>query len=222
MTRYLFVFLLLVTLPSAAFATASSNGDYKLESAGALTEAGVSTAVRGVLAEKGLKVIDGNGKTHCEIWFRKEIPAVKAEVDGTNFAQLGEGNLIGVIHFPQAASDFRGQSVKAGYYTLRYGIIPVNGAHMGVSPTRDFLLLLAPGDDKEPNAKFKYEELIKLSNAASGANHVSPWSLTPVAAREGLPKLVKTEEEHVILEISLKTSSGAVTLGITLVGRTEG
>ncbi|HZS06269.1 MAG TPA: hypothetical protein VFD58_15615 [Blastocatellia bacterium] len=224
MFRHLTAFILLFVFVSSVPArdtAGSSNGDYKIESTGALTATSVAEAVRGALQDKGLKVADG-GKTLCEIWFRKEIATAKTEVDGANFAQLQDGSLMGVINFPAGASDYRGQAIKAGYYTLRYAVMPVNGAHLGVSPTRDFMLLCPVSDDKDPNVQIKGDALIKLSIAASGSGHVSPWSIVSVTSKDGLPKIVKNEEEHVILEVSLNTKSGALPLGLTIVGKTEG
>ncbi len=225
MIRYLLTFILLFMLVSLAPANAaviSNDSGYKVESIGALKEAGVAEAVRGVLEDKGLRVIDAKGQPLCEIWFRKEIVTTKAEVEGANFAQLQDGSLIAVINFPAATSDYRGQGIKAGWYTLRYAVMPVNGSHLGVSPSRDFVLLCSVSDDKDPNVQIKGEALIKLSIVASGSGHVSPWSIVSASSKDGFPKIVKTEEEHYILEISLKTKSGELPIGITIVGKTEG
>jgi hypothetical protein len=37
-----------------------------------------------------------------------------------------------------------------------------------------------------------------------------------------LPKIVKNEHEHVILETKLKTKSGSIAIGLIVIGRTEG
>jgi hypothetical protein len=197
-------------------------GDPKVEPIGALTASNVSEAVRGALEAKGLRVIGEDGKPVCEVWFRKEIPTAKAEIPGANFGQIPEGTLVGVINFPSGAGDFRGQGIKAGYYTLRYALILEDGNHLGVSPARDFFLLGAAAEDKDPNAQLKPEEMIKLSRAAAGTGHPSPWCLVPATSRDGLPKIVKNEHEHVILETKLKTRSGELPIGLIVVGKTEG
>ena len=189
----------------------------KVESIGALTEGSISNPIKGEVEEKGSRIIADDGKIIAELWPAKKVEAVGKEVMGANFGNITEGSLLGVIHFPTNTSDYRGQAVNAGYYTMRYALILENGAHLGVSPTRDFVLLCAPSDDKDPKA-LPQPELIKLSMKASGSGHVSPWSIVPTTAKEGLPKAVKTEEGHVVLDLKIS----GIALGLTLIGKTEG
>ncbi len=187
-----------------------------------MTEAKVAEAVRGAVSEKGLRVTDDKGKTVCEVWFRKELPTGKGEVPGASFGQIPEGTFVGVINFPANTTDFRGQGVKAGWYTLRYALILQDGNHLGVSPSRDFCLIAPAAEDKDPNATMKMEELLKLSRAASGSGHPSVWSLVAAESDKDLPKLVKNEHEHVILETRVTTKSGPLAVGLVIIGRTEG
>ncbi len=210
MIRFFLVTIFLLLL-SPAFANA------KVEAIGALTEASVADPIKAAVEEKGWRVTGEDGKPIAELWFAKKVEASGKEVMGASFGNIPEGSLIGVIHFPSNTSDYRGQAVKAGFYTMRYALILVNGAHLGVSPTRDFVLLCAPSDDKDPQA-VPQPELIKLSMKASGSGHVSPWSIMPATATEGLPKIVKTEEGHVVLEVKVS----GMALGVTLIGKTEG
>lgn len=218
MVKQLFAFLLLLVFAPLAFAE-----DYKVESIGALKDPAVAEAVRGSLEEKGMRVADGKGKTICDIWFRKEVPVSKADIPGASFGQIAEGTLVGVINFPANTSDFRGQGIKAGWYTLRYALILQDGNHLGVSPARDFFLICPAADDKDPNAAMKMEEMLKLSRAAAGAGHPSPWYFgMATSADKELPKIVKNEHEHVILETKLNTKSGPISIGLIVIGRTEG
>jgi hypothetical protein len=207
---------LFVSLP-----TATANG-YKVESIPALTDAKVPESLRNALAGQGLRVLDEAGKPVCEIWFGKSVPTTKNEAAGASFGQIGEGAFVGVINFPSSASDFRGQGVKSGYYTLRYGLILQDGNHLGVSPARDFLLASPVAEDKDPAVQLKADDLFKLSRAASGTGHPSVWSLVQVSSSEGLPKTVKNEHEHVILETKIPTQSGDLAVGLIIVGKTEG
>ncbi len=191
--------------------------EIKVDSIGALAEASVSDPIKGAVEEKGWRVAGDDGKTIAELWLAKKVEASGKEVMGANYGNIPEGTLFGVIHFPANTSDYRGQAVKAGYYIMRYALILENGAHLGVSPTRDFILLSAPGDDKDAKA-VPPPELIKLSMKASGSGHVSPWSIVPTTTKEGFPKALKTEEGHVVLDIKI----GATALGLTLIGKTEG
>jgi hypothetical protein len=220
MTRQFFILLLLFAF--APVALVDKVDDYKVESIGALTEAKVPEAVRNTLDSKGLRVLDEKGKPVCEVWFSKAITTIKDESAGAVFGQIGEGTFVGIINFPSDGSDFRGQGIKAGYYTLRYGLILQDGNHLGVSPARDFLLACSVAEDKDPAARLKADELFKLSRSASGTGHPSVWSLVQASSSEGLPKTVKNEHEHVILETKIPTKSGDLTVGLIVVGKTEG
>lgn len=218
MVKQLFAFLMLLVFIPAALAE-----DYKVEPIPALKDAAVAEAVRGALEEKGLRVIDSKGKAVCDIWFRKEVPTSKADIPGASFGQIAEGTLVGVINFPANTSDFRGQGIKAGFYTLRYALILQDGNHLGVSAARDFFLICPAADDKDPNATMKMEDMLKLSRAAAGAGHPSPWFFgIATSADKELPKVVKNEHEHVILETKLTTKSGPISIGLIVIGRTEG
>src|SRR5262245_7228743 len=170
----LFITLAIISSDRAAAYRSDVNG-YKTESIGEMKEASVAEAVRGALESKGVKVINDKGKTVCEIWFNKEIPTSKTEVPGATFGQIPEGAFIGVINFPSNNSDFRGQGIKAGYYTMRFALILQDGNHLGVSPARDFFLLCPVGQDKDPSSQLKTEDLVKMSRDASGTGHPTVW-----------------------------------------------
>lgn len=218
MVKRLFAFLLLIALSPLVYAE-----NFKVEPIAALKDTTVNEATRGALDDKGLRVVDDKGKTVCDIWFRKEIPVGKEEIPGASFGQIAEGVLVGVVNFPSNTSDFRGQGIKAGWYTLRYALILQDGNHLGVSPARDFFLICPAADDKDPNSAMKMDEMLKLSRAAAGAGHPSPWYFGMATSSEKeLPKIVKNEHEHVILETTLKTKSGSIAIGLIVIGRTEG
>jgi len=218
MVKQLVAFLLLFAFAPLAFAQT-----YKVESIGALTESKVAEAARKSVDEKGLRVTDDKGKTVCELWLRKDVPTGKDDVAGAVFGQIPEGTFLGIINFPAGAQDFRGQGIKPGWYSLRYALILQDGNHLGVSAGRDFALLLPAADDKDPSAQMKVDEMLKLSRAASGSTHPSPWFLSAAtSADKELPKVVRNEHEHVILETKLTTKSGPLPIGMVIVGKTEG
>jgi len=212
----------LVLFASVPAAPAGSFDGYKVESIDALADAKVPDVIRKALDTKGLRLLNESGKQYCEIWFAKSISSTSAEVQGANYAQIAEGALIGVIKFASDAVDFRGQGLKAGFYTLRYGLILQDGNHLGVSDARDFLLASPVAEDKDPTVQLKTEDLYKLSRIASGTGHPSVWSLVPVSSDEGLPKTVKNEREHVILETKIHLKSGDLPIGLIVMGKTEG
>ena len=101
-------------------------------------------AYSAVIDSTGYRITGPSGPW-CEIWFRKAIPTGAAPTDAAIVLPFTQGTLLGVLRFPSAGYDRRGQPVKAGVYTLRYSLYPVDGAHQGVAPQRDFALLTAIG-----------------------------------------------------------------------------
>jgi hypothetical protein len=197
---------MIVPVVLLSLACAAQNG--KVESIGALTESAVPEAVRQSLEVKGYRLTLDDPKPICELWFRKNTPAqAKKDVEGVVYPQLAVSIFVGVLHFPQTATDFRGQQVHPGFYTLRYALIPDDGNHLGVSPNRDFLLLIPADSDTDPNATYKFPELIAMSAKTVGARHPSPLSLVP-ADKPSAGTIAKDDQDHWIFSAALKLTSG--------------
>jgi hypothetical protein len=163
---------LLVAGGSAAFA------QYKVTSGGA-PPAEVPAAYADLLAKDGVKVTSDAGATICEIWLRKDLPTGPASSEqNLSLPEVPHGSLMGVIHFVQRGADRRGQQIKPGYYGLRYSYFPADGAHMGASPQRDFLILTPLAADTDPKATPDFDALMALSKKATGTPHpgvLSVW-----------------------------------------------
>ena len=180
----------------------------KVETIAGPPEGNVPQAVKDALEAKGYRVTLDDGSVACEIWLRRAVPAqAKKDVAGAVYPQLAESTMLGVISFPHDATDYRGQMVKAGIYSLRYELIPNDGNHLGVSPNRDFALLVPLSSDSDPNATFKFEELVNLSRKTTGTRHPAPMNLPqPSGAAAGT--VAKDDEDHWILSAELKLASG--------------
>ena len=179
----------------------------RVESTEALTNGAVPEAVRRNLETKGYRLTLDDPKPACELWLRKGVPAQAKKDADVSYPQLAESTLVGVVHFPQTAADFRGQQVPAGFYTLRYALIPDDGNHLGVSPNRDFVLLIPAQSDPDPNATFKFQELVAMSAKTAGTRHPSPLSLPP-ADKALVGTVAKDDQDHWIFSAALKLASG--------------
>jgi len=196
--------LLFVSVASLALATQTG----KIEPIGAVTDSRVAEGVKKVLEPKGYRVSLDDGSVVCEIWLRNKIPAQpKKDSPGALYSQLAESALVGVIYFPQATTDYRGQNIPKGAYTLRYELIPNDGNHLGVAPNRDFVLLVPVASDDNPDATFKFDELVSMSRKATGTKHPGPLSL--VQPESGTAAAVsKDDEDHWIFSAGVKLASG--------------
>ena len=197
--------LLCLTIP---FALRVDGG--KVETIGAFADSGASDSLKKALEPKGNRVIV-DGKVLCEIWLRSDLPSGKNDAQGAAYTSLSDSALIAVITFPLQAIDFRKQVIKSGSYTVRYAVHPQDGDHLGISPIRDFLLLVPVALDQDPNAKYKFEELVALSKKTSGANHPSPLSLVSPDGISTWPSVFADEYEHLVFAAKIKTGAGGDT-----------
>jgi hypothetical protein len=179
----------------------------------------VSTGIREALDPAGFQVRVA-GKVIGEFWLRKKIPLKEfsATVLGVSFGRLGESTLMAVVRFPNGWSDYKGKPVPSGVYTLRYGIQPADGNHMGASIYRDFLLLLPASTDEDLNAFYSHDRLTSLSTETSGSSHPAVLSLFPVFDELTTPRLAKNELDQWVIEVSVESLSFA----LVVVGEGDG
>jgi len=196
-------------------------GQYKAANLGTLPD--VPNSLQGLLDPQGARVVDGQGSTVCEIWLRKSVPANPNPSSSSDvlYVTLAEGTFLGVLHFPAQGADFRGQAIKAGYYTLRYALIPQDGNHMGVNPYRDVVVLGPASADSTPETGLKFDGLVKLSRQASGTPHPALLVLGQVNG-DSFPSVVKDDQGHWNLQVKLHGQGGDVPAAITVVGKWEG
>jgi hypothetical protein len=204
--------LMLVTTTPEFYPSATGNrvppANGKIEMIGPLSDAAASEALRGVLEPKGYRITLADGSAWCDIWLRASLPVVKEGPAGATYSGISESALVGVITFAKQATDFRGQALKPGPFTLRYALHPVDGNHMGISPIRDFLLMMPVADDKDPNTVFKFEELVKASSKSSSTNHASALSLVSPSEVKSYPSVFENEVDHVVFATKIKNASG--------------
>jgi hypothetical protein len=200
MRRFAFVCLLL----SGCFSFGQTG---KVEPLALPANAAISQNLKNALATAGNHLVQSNGEVLCDIWTRKDLSTqAKKGVPDVIYPELAESTLVAVISFPKPGSDYRGQAIPAGYYTLRYELIPDDGNHLGVAPNRDFVLLIPVENDPDPNASFKFDELVNLSRKATGTHHPGPLSLVQPSSATGLSK---DDEDHWIFTTSLKLQNGS-------------
>lgn len=198
-----------------ALAAACAFGQYKLEPAGA-PPSEASQAIRDALQKDGAKITGPNGAV-CEIWLRTSAPSAANSEQNVSFSKLPHGTLLGVIHFPTKGTDRRGQTIQPGVYTLRLSFYPVDGAHQGVAPSRDFLLMSPASSDTDLNATPKYEALIDMSRKASGTRHPAVLNTWKPDSAEAAPALKQEGEDWV-----LYSTVGDRPIAIIVVGTYQG
>jgi hypothetical protein len=157
------------------------------------------------LAPGGVRAT-ANGAT-ITFWWVADLP-------GATWAEVPEGTLVGAVKLEADGRDIRGRVLKAGVYTLRYGVQPVTDDHFGVSPFRNFLLLSTAANDKDPAAR-DHDATVELSALTLGGKHPAVWSIDPAAAKDAPLSVYTTDLGHKSLIIEV----GKLKFGIVLIGR---
>jgi hypothetical protein len=216
--------LLTVGCVLASLATAvAAEDEFTLSKAGKLSD-GYGEKIAAALDPQGT-VIAGKDGPVCTIWLAKSLmvkPGFKPSL--TVKYPLAPGQLLGALQVQSGEfSDFRGQPVKAGLYTLRYGQQPQDGNHVGTSELSDFLLAVPAASDTDP-APVKVPALMKRSAKATGSNHPAIYSLLPPEEKSDETKLTHDAAKELwILNVTGKSESGAkVPLRLVVVGKSEG
>jgi hypothetical protein len=173
----------------------------------------LAPAVAAQLSPGGVRVTVGaNALT---FWFVKQLQETAA-----SWAEVKEGTLVGAVKIDKDFRDIRGRVVKAGTFTVRYGIQPANGDHLGVSPYRDFLLLSPVAIDTDP-APRGHDALVEVSKEAIGGSHPAVLSIDPPVSTAAPLAVTTTELGHKAITLEVPTAGGALRFGLVLIGKIE-
>jgi len=188
---------------------------YKVEATGEAPSE-VAAPIKELLAPAGHKVMTGDGKVWCEVWFVKAAPKGpdSTETD-LMWKTVPPGSVIGAIRWHEGGYDRRGQVLKPGVYTLRFSMFPLNGDHQGVAPNRDFLVMTPAADDQSAAEVPKFDELMKMSRKASGTPHPAVLAMYVVES-DFQPGLQNVGEDW-----NLFAKVGETPIGLTVVGKSE-
>ena len=175
----------------------------------------VPEATRELVAAEGVAVKSGDTVV-MRFWMRTApFEGDAASGFGVRFDNVPEGALLGVMEFVGKGSDFREQSVPAGVYTLRFGLHPEDGNHMGVAPSRDFGLLAPVEKDLEVKQNFDFDSIVELS-ADVGNPHPTVARLELPEGDQG-PHLWENDYEHWVLDVKVADT----VVGIVVDGHAE-
>ena len=201
--------------------------EYKVEPLQDASPVEVAPAVRAVLSPTGYRVVNGEGKLFAEIWMRAAVPAsgVPAGSQGAiQFPILSVSEVLGVVRYAGEGRDYRDQAIAKGVYTLRYGLQPVNGDHLGVSVCRDYVLLLRAAQDRDL-AQLATKPLQERSAEAAGSGHPAVLLMVAPPATASVPGLLHDEEKNTwtaVLPLALAVKGAAapskLAVGVVIVG----
>jgi hypothetical protein len=206
-----------VALTLLLLLAANAIGAPKVEIVGACTDSTVPASVKKALAPTGYRVTLDDGAP-LDVWPPAQVQTSDKPREDATYP-LALSVFLGVIHFARNARDARGNAISAGTYTLRYGLQPNDGNHLGTSATPDFLLLVPVAADTNPAQTYSFDQLVLLSQQVTGKRHPAPFNLVPADATQ-FPSATTDPEDHTILFFKVKTQSGDLPLGLVVKGTT--
>lgn len=215
--------LAICTLPLTTFAA-----DLKLATVEKLPE-GVPAMIAEQLAPTGYSVASDNGVV-CNVWLLKTV-AINAGFEPSLAVKypFSNGQLIGLIQIVQESqyTDFRGQELKPGVFTLRYGLQPEDGNHIGTSEVRDFLLAVPAAQDKSPAVLSDEFAFFNNSAKTAGTAHPAIFALQVNEKPSDKPTLEHQEAGELwILNLTASGLAGEkevkVPIKLVVVGISEG
>jgi hypothetical protein len=189
---------------------------------------GLAPSIASLVNPTGFRVQSAEGPV-CDVWLLKSValkPGFKQTLNVKYPFQTGE--LVGVLRVSDKVefSDFRGQPVKPGVYTLRYGQQPQDGNHIGTSDVYDFLVALPAATDTDPKLFLPPDRLHKASSKSVGTNHPAILSLLAVESPIAAATLTKEENDRWVLGVPVQGDDNGkkapVSLRVVVVGKVAG
>jgi hypothetical protein len=187
----------------------------------------IKEPIRKLLGDQSVQLLDSKGTALCQLWFRKEVPAeatAEQVKTGLTYREVKETTVLGAVKYLKGATDYRQQKIKAGVYTLRLGFQPMDGDHMGVSPTQEFCLLVSADKDEKADT-MEAKALQELSTKSIGTTHPAVLMLFPYEKPKSEPTLAKKENEHWVLNVKGEAKAAGkkteLGIGLTLIGHAD-
>lgn len=199
---------------------------YKVEELKQAPPSSIGPEIVKALNTQAYRIKNGEGKTFADIWLRKSVPATSRPAGAKGVIQfpfLQQSELLGVVELAVEGHDYRDQAIAKGTYTVRYGLQPINGDHLGVSPFRDYILLLPAAKDKTLEI-LPRKQLETSSAESAGSSHPAVLFLlaVPSAASTVKPSMIHDEAKNtwrlvVPLSVSVKGEAQPVNVPVSIV-----
>jgi len=220
--------VLFLTFASCALLLMGAGPAHQLEEVTELPE-GVPPEIAAQLDTDGYRITGPKGIL-CDLWFLKQVEIAADFEPKLNIKYpFASGQLVGLIRVEKKSryTDFRGQRIRSGLHTLRYGQQPEDGNHIGTSVIADYLLAVPAKNDTSTETISGAKKLTDQSAKAVRGTHPAIFSLMEVKTAAKQPTLEHDEEhEFWILNFAAKGSQNGKSVDVPIrmvtVGQAEG
>ncbi len=177
----------------------------------------VAAPLRALLSSNAHKATIGS--TILEFWWVSALP-VKGSGPAT-WSHVAEGALVGAVRVTGAFKEIRGKTIQPGVYTLRFGLQPQNGDHLGASPFREYLLM-SPASLDTDSKPLGFEGTVAISKQTIGTSHPAALSLDPPLSTAAVLASHTNDLDHKGVTFEVSTSpAGTLRFGLILIGLIE-
>jgi hypothetical protein len=150
------------------------------------------------------------GPATLDVWLVDKLEST----GGPGWSGVDSGTLVGAMRVTGEFKEIRGKVVKPGVYTLRFGLQPQNGDHLGISTYREFLLLSPAAIDKDPKV-LGFDGAVAVSKEVIGTAHPASLSLDPP---EDAPGAVLSAYQNELGHEGVVLQVGALKFGLIVSG----
>lgn len=183
----------------------------------------LAAPVRALLTDGGARAeIEG---VTIDFWWVTALPLSDSVLESAylseSWAKIEEGSLVGAARVSGQYSDIRGRAIAAGVYTLRFGVQPEDGDHIGTSFFVEFLLVspAAVDTDAKPAAR---DDMVKRSTETTGIDHPAALSIDPPEAEDELLTVRTNDDGHKAVIFEVPVGGGdPLRFGLILIGKIE-
>ena len=173
----------------------------------------LAPGIASVLQSSGVTAAVGSATLH--IWWAQSIALTG---DGPGWSNVESGTLVGAMRIAGPFKEIRGKAVQPGVYTLRYGLQPQNGDHLGISTFRDYLVLSPANLDSDPKV-LGFDGAVALSKQVIGTSHPAALSIDPPEDAPGaVLSTYKNESGHDGIVFEVPRNHGGKTAGTVKFG----
>lgn len=208
MKRMLKLLLLSVALAGASALPAA---DFAVRVIDKAPPAALGEGIRQLLASKAVQISE-DGQAVYELWFCRTIPIQSKPASAAEALKtLRETTLLGAAVASGHNRDYKDNEVAPGVYTMRFGLQPQDGDHLGTADYPYFAILIPAKYDEKPDTFTTYRPMVKASGRDVPTGHPNVLSLRPVSSPAGqVPQLNVPDTDHhsVVLRLPAAVEPG--------------
>lgn len=189
----------------AAFCSVLINAsDFSVKPVEKAPPSNLGDSIKAELRNEALVILQ-KGKPIYELWLTKQLN-LKTPITSSAKAltAVPQASLIGAITVIADERDYRDDELYKGVYTIRFGLRPEDGNHLGTSDHLFFAVLIDAKNDQELGKIVKSKQLVKASSKTSANDHPMILSLFPVKKSDAVtPSIHEPAPEHEAIRLSI-------------------